>query len=388
MSDKKIVDLGKRRGLAAAKKVLKTLGIPIALAAAAAVLFLSARLLGNVAVSNITDGARAARTAFSKGGGFPYKLNSRAVRKVSAIGSGPLTLCDDSITILSASGKERFVGELDVSEPRAVVKNGRVLVYGSRSRVSLLYGKTEKLGEVTESGIIYAAALAKNGSFAVSYAGEENQSVLNAYNGRFKKEFQWNCRKDRITDVSISDDGNDLAAIAAGAENAEVYSRVLIFDAKASEPKADVKFEGTLFLKIIYSSSSKIIAVGDDRTVSFDENGGIIEEISYPPDALLSVSSDEKGNAAILFKELGGAKVGAVRFSKNGKRTYSVLLDDVPDSVAVRGRKTALAFGNETVFLSAKGREIKRIKTKNPVERVFFCGNKLYTVENGSIYKY
>ena len=69
MAEKKIISLQKKRNMLTAKKIFKIMRIPVVILAVAAALFLSARLMGNVAVSNITDGIRQVKTVFAKGGG-------------------------------------------------------------------------------------------------------------------------------------------------------------------------------------------------------------------------------------------------------------------------------------------------------------------------------
>ena len=54
MADKKIVDLNKFRNKKMAKKILGFMRIPIVVLVVVAALFLSARLLGNVATSNFS----------------------------------------------------------------------------------------------------------------------------------------------------------------------------------------------------------------------------------------------------------------------------------------------------------------------------------------------
>lgn len=388
MANKKIINLQKKRTAMTVKKVFKFLKIPIVILAVAAALFLSARLMGNVAVSNITDSIRQVKTVFTKSGGYPYSLEAFNLRKVVPIGGGPMIIYNDSSLVLNASGDKIFSSQLDYADSKVISKNGRALIYSTSSNAVILQSKTETLGTVTEDSPVLAADIADNGSFATSHASEEHQSVLNVYNNRLKKVFQWNCSKERIADISLSNNGKNIAVIAVGAENAEIYTRLIIFNVGDEEPKADIKYRGTLFLDIVYTASNKIIAAGDNRTVVLSKSGEAVDELVYSEDSILAVCSDDSGNTVVFYEEFGGSKTGVVRFSRSGKRSCSFTVDGIPDCIAAQGGRIALAFGEEIVVYSSNGKESKRIEASVAPSQVFFCSGTVYTVESGAIHKY
>lgn len=388
MADKKVIDLNKFRNKKLAKKIFVFLRIPIVILAVVAALFLSARLLGNVAVSNVTDTLRQTDELFKKGGGYPYSTDVSKFRKAAAIGSNPLIISDDSSLVLSSSAKEIFAMPLSYADSKVTTKNGRALIYSNSSNDVILQSKTEMLGSISEESPVVAAALSKNGYFATSHASEENQSVLSVYNNRFEKVFQWNCSQERIADISLSSNGKKLAVAAVGAENAEIYTRLLVFDINSAEPIVDSKYSGTLFLRVVYTASNKIIAAGDNRTVVITSKGEPVDELVYSEDSILAVCADDNGNTVVFYEEFGGAKTGMVRFSSTGKKTCTVTLDGIPDCVTAYGGKIAVANGNEITVYSSSGKETRTVEAANTVSEIFCCSGEIYTVENSSICKY
>lgn len=388
MADKKIVDLNKFRNKKLAKKIFVFLRIPIVILVVVAALFLSARLLGNVAVSNITDTLRQTSEIFEKGKGYPYSTDVSKFRKAVSIGSSPLIVYDDSGVVLSSSANEIFSLPLGSADSKVISKNGRALIYSNSSNDVILQSKTEKLGGITEEGAVVAAALSKNGYFATSHASEANQSVLTVYNNRFEKVFQWNCSQERIADISLSSNGKKLAVAAVGAENAEIYTRILVFDIKSAQPLVDSKYSGTLFLRVVYTASNKIIAAGDNRTVVITHKGDPVDELVYSEDSILAVCADDSGNTTVFYEEFGGAKTGMVRFSSSGKKTCTATLEGNPDCVTAYGGKIAVANGSEITVYSSAGKATRTVEAKNPVSEIFCCSGEIYTVENGSICKY
>ena len=388
MAEKKIIDLKKKRNAITVKKILKVLRIPLVVLVVAAALFLSIRLVGDVAVSNITDSIRQVKTVFTKSEGYPYPLDTLNFRNVVPVGGGPLVIYDDSTLVMNAAADEVFTMQLGYSDSKAVTRNGRALIYSPSSNEVILQSKTEKLGSITEGTPVTVAALSEKGGFATSHAADENQSILTVYNNRFKKIFQWNCSQEFITDISLSGNGKRVAVAATGVENAEIYTRIIIFDVKKTEPIADIKYSGTLFLRVVYTNSNRIIAVGDNKTVVHNKKGEVIDELVYSEDSLISVCADDSGNTTVCYEEFGGSKTGIARFSASGKKTCSIVIDGMPDCVAAHSGRIAVASGNNITVYSSNGKESKTIETESPVARIFICSGTVYTVESGSIHKY
>ena len=388
MADKKIVDLNKFRNKKLAAKIFNFLKIPLVLLAVVAALFLSARMLGNVAVSNATDSLRMVGELFRKGDGYPYTADISRLKKAVPIGNAPLLIYDDSSVVLSSSANEIFSLQLGSADSKVISKNGRALIYSNSSNDVVIQSKTENLGKITEDGAVVAAALAKNGYFATSYSTEVNQSILTVYNNRFDKVFQWNCSQERIADISLSSNGRKLAVAAVGAEDAEIYTRIIVFNINSSEPLADVKYQGTLFLKVAFTASNKIIAAGDNRTVVITSKGEAFDEIVYPEDSILAVCVDDNGNTAVFYEEFGGAKTGMVRFSSSGKKTCSETLEGIPDCVTAYGGKLAVANSGVINIYSSSGKITRTFETQSLPSEIFCCSGEIYTIEGGTVCKY
>ncbi len=388
MAEKKIINLNKERSVKRFKKLFKWIRIPLIVLIVAAALFLSARLMGNVAVSNITDSIRQMKTVFTNSVGYPYPLETLNFKGVVSMGGGPLIIYDDKTLTMNATADEVFSMPIGYADSKAVTRNGRALIFSPSSNEVVLQSKTEKLGSITEQNSVTVVALADNGGFATSHAANENQSVLSVYNNRFKKIFQWNCSQEFITDISLSSNGKKVAVAASGVENAEIYTRILIFDVDSDKPLADIKYTGTMFLRVIFTASNKVIAVGDNKTVVHNKKGEAVEELVYPEDSLIAVCADDNGNTTVCYEEFGGSKTGIVRYSDSGKKTCSIVIDEIPDCVAAYAGRIAVASGNTITVYSSNGKESKVIDTDAPVARMFICSGTVYTVEGGAINKY
>ncbi len=388
MAEKKIIDLKKVKNARLFKKIMRFARIPLVAVLAVAVLIFCARMLGSVAVSNVTDALNSVKLAVSSGEGYPYKLESLNVRELKMADGRPIVIYKDSSLVLDSTADTMLSCQLSAADSKAVVKNGRVLVYSNSSSDYIIHGKTEKLAEGKEDGNITVAALAKNGSFATSHSTSEVQSVLSVYNSRQKLVFRWNCANERIADIALSDNGKKVAVIAIGVENARFYTRLVVFNINDVEPIADIRHDGTLMLRVIYSSFNRIITVGDNKTLVHNRKGEVVDELAYSEDSIRAAVEDEKGNLLVAYSEFGGAKTAIVRFSDSGKRTCEIEVDGMPACFAMNGGKFAVSDENNITVFNSRGEEKNTVETGSPVIDFELSANSIYTFENGTVCKY
>lgn len=386
--DKTIINLSKVRKQLTTKKVFRLLKIPVVILVLFMAIFLSARLLGNVATSNITDAIRAIPSLFSRSGSFPYDSDSLTFRKADLIGNDIIILTTDNAKVISSAVKEREICQLDSADSKVITENGRALIFSNSSGKVTLHSKTEKLGSIEIDSTVNTAALADNGYFAVTYPSEKSQSIIEVRNSRFKKVFQWNCSKEFISAIGLSDNGKNVALAAINSQNAEIYSRLVVFSIRKEAPLVDLRFDGTTLLKVIFTSSDKIIAIGDNKTVVIDKRGKIISEEKYSESSLVATDSDDSGNTILCYREFGGSKFRLIRYLSSGKATCNQTIDYVPDSLSIRSSRFAVSSGNDIRIYSTKGAELKTITAENPVKSLLLSSNNVYTVESNSICKY
>lgn len=386
--DKTIIKLDKVRKKLTTKKLFRMMKIPLAVLVLIAAIFLSARLLGKVATSNVTDALRAIPSLFSHSGSFPYEIDSLNFRKVELIGNDLLLLSTDNAKVISSLVKERETALLDSADSKVITKNGRALIFSNTSGKLSLYSKTEKLHSYEVDSTVSTAALASNGYFAISYPKDNVQSYIEIIDNNLKTSFKWKCSKEFVTSMALSSNGKYVAFSAIGSKNAEIYSKLGLFSYKKDSPSVDLSFYGTTILNVVFTSSDKIIAIGDNQTVVVDKRGTILDKQVYPESSLVAFDSDDSGNTIICYKEFGGSRCRILRYSSIGKLTGNISVDFVPDAVSIKSSRFAVSSGSEIRTYSTKGAELKKLDAENPVRKLLISSNNIYTVEGSSICKY
>ena len=383
-----IVNLNRERFWLLLKKVLRALRIPLIVIAALGLLLLGVRLMGEVASSHLNDAAHDVRMLFSKGQGYPYTLEAYQTRHIAMIGRDPLVLTRESCTVLDGSADTVQVASLPCADSRAVIRNGRALIYSNTTGSLVMLSRSRQLLRQDVLSGVATAALAANGSYATVTAGEKSRSTVQVFNRRQALQFRWDCAQERISSVALSDNGKLVAVLAVGAENAEIYTRLLLFRTDGSAPLLEQRYPGTLMLKVLFTSAGRLVAVGDNQTVALTRKGDKVTVLTYTADSLNDVETDDSGDVLLCYDALGGAKATVVRLNAKGKKTCEITTEFAPSGYAVSCAGFALADGSRITAYSAKGVEKRAADAAGEVTQLLSAGRWIYTVENGVIRRY
>ncbi len=343
---------------------------------------------GEVRRSNFADIFRAIPATIGESRGFPFNEDELSLDKVMLIGDKPLIVSDSGVEVISQNGDSLYQLRLDWADTRVAPYHGRAFVYSNTTSKAYLMSRTVKLASFDEKKPIVTGTVGRNGAVALSYATDSAQSVVKVYSPRQKLVWQWECEKEYVSSLSLSSDNKKILVSALGVDNAEIYSRVLLFRTDKTEPQFDTVIKGTSILKVIYSKSGKIICVGDNKTVIFTSKGAVRQEMEYADDALYTIDSDDDGNVLLCYKEFGGSKLKAVRIPSMAFVFKEFEIDYMPESVDIKGDRIAFASGSAVEIYSSAGKLRKTYECDRDVKTVLISNTGIYTLENGSVCKY
>ena len=343
---------------------------------------------GEVRRSNFTDIFRSIPATIGESRGFPFNEDELSLDKVMLIGDKPLIVSDNGVEVISQNGDSLCQLRLDWADTRVASYHGRAFVYSNTTSKAYLMSRTVKLASFDEKKPIVTGTVGRNGAVALSYATDSAQSVVKVYSPRQKLVWQWECEKEYVSSLSLSSDNKKILVSALGVDNAEIYSRVLLFRTDKTKPQFDTVIKGTSILKVIYSKSGKIICVGDNKTVIFTSKGAVRQEMEYADDALYTIDSDDDGNVLLCYKEFGGSKLKAVRIPSMAFVFKEFEIDYMPESVDIKGDRIAFASGSSVEIYSSSGKLRKTYECDRDVKTVLISNTGIYTLENGSVCKY
>ncbi len=384
----KIIDFNNFSKNGKINNLLKKLRIPIAVLLVIILILLIYASVGETRRSNIADSFRAIPSSFGDSPGYPYSEDDLSLKKMLLIGDKPLVVTSTGVQVLSPDADELFNLHLEWGDTKAVSANGRALIFSNSSDKSFLISRTKELARFDADGVTYTGTVSKNGSVAVASRLDNVQSFVQVFNTRQKFMFAWECSKDYVSSLALSSNGKKIVVSAVGVENAEIYSRVILFKSGKDAPTFEKKYRGTCILKTVYTSGGKIIAVGDNKTIILNSKGKEIETIEYADDALFSVNNDLSGDTLVAYKEFGGSKIKVLIIPSFGKKNKGFELDYMPSCIEISKNKVYASIGNEVKAYAANGNIKKQYNCSSNVSSVHISSVGIYTVENGSICKY
>lgn len=387
-SDKNNINIKKEKQKATVKAYLRKMRIPIAILLVIGIIAVYYAAIGKVRRSNTADTFNAIPKTFGESAGYPYSEDVLALDKLMLIGDKPLVVSTTGVTVLSNDAAHLQDFHVDWADTRVASFNGRAFIYSNTACKAYLISRTKKLEDFEEKNPIKVACVGKDGTVAYSFAADNAQSVAKVFTPRGKLYFEWHCTKEYISSLALSDTGKKLVISAVGVNNAELYSRIILFKTSKKEADFDVKLPGTTVLRVFCSPAGKIVAVGDNRTVIFNGRGEKLTEITYADDALSYIDSDLKGSVLICYKEFGGSKIKVVTVPPSGKNLKEFELDYMPDSADIKGSKLAFVLGNEVIIYSTSGEKRSNYLCSGDVGTVLLSNSGIYTLENGSVCRY
>lgn len=349
--------------------------------------FLSARSAGNVTFSNITDGFR--QFFFSEHtSGYPYTNKDLTFREIKSIGNSVLLLNTDSAYVMTPSAKITAKIGLASADTKVKTSNGRALIYENSKNSVILTGKTEKLTEISFRDEILTAVIGESGAFAVAMKDEEACSKVVVYDQNSKEIFGWKFANERISDMAFSSNGKRFAVTVCSAENAVVYSRLVVFDVTKNEKIEDIRFDACMLLRVCYTSRGRLVAVGDSQYIIYNKDFQRVDGLEYSENTLASVSFDDNGNTVLAFTQSGTSHLSVVRHNASGKKTFSVMLEGSDAVLYADGSKTAVVCGEKVTVLNSSGETVKEITLDSVPDSVTYSSDDIFTIETGTVKKY
>ncbi len=168
-------------------------------------------------------------------GTYPLKINGTKILDLEEKGKGYYLSTDSSIYNFNNSGKMIDSFSHGYSQPVIRGTKTRLLVYGQgENSYFIRRGNENIIDEKTDYGIL-SGDISENGTYALATASDNFASSVSVCNKNGKQIFKWNCAKDLINSVALSDDGQKIAVSTVNSNVGKISSKVHIFSFKDSD---------------------------------------------------------------------------------------------------------------------------------------------------------
>ena len=348
-------------------------------------LFVAANRFGNITFSSIGDYFNGVLSGAKQGDGYPYYFESTTADDVKKINSDLLVLSSDSTFVLDATARKLSNIQHSYSAPLIDSCNGRAIMYDVGSVNYRVQSKTKVLYEGQTGQKIVTACVGKDGSVAISTRGESSASQLTVLNSNQKEVFKWDCAKENIISVDVSDNGKRAAVSVIGAENGELYSRVLMFDFKYKEPVYDINFSNQIVSSVEFVAGYKVVASGSN-VFCFIDKKGTRSDVDVSLNTLSRISVGENNVTAAVFSKYGSSSAKILKvYNNDGKEQFSTDINMAVRDISCEGRYISVLCDHQLINYNRNGKLVGNCEISSDGISCFTDGNNIYVLTTSSI---
>lgn len=273
--------------------------------------------------------------------GFPISVNGLAVKQIGLMGSEIAVAEDADFQLYNSRGTQRYSVDLNYAAPVFVTEDNRALVYdrgGNRMKICNRGGEVcskEIDGQILTCGL-------GGGRPAVATLSDSATSILTVYDSNLLEEvFVWKTAS-YITRVALSPNGRYVAVAVVNNDNGDIYSEVLVFDTKSTEPLFTNRYAGETILSLRFQNNSDILVVTDRSISGISGRDQLAFQTEFEYGTLSEVAIAENGNTALILSKVRDGKDYVILYDKDG---------DLIQEFSIDSNARGLALSNSTVFV-------------------------------------
>jgi len=252
------------------------------------------------------------------GPGFPVRMPAGTLEEVRALGSDIAVINGANLHLYSRSGRELLSAQRIGQGAVLLTEGNRMFTYTVNGQSFSVYFQNRLLLETEHDSPIRAAALGRQGNYAIVSSTMQWRSQLIVFTERFDERFRWNST-ELVAMVALCPSGNGVAAGSYATWRGELYSTVTVFDFdRGSDPAVSLNFDNEFILGLEYLSYGRIAVITDhglrvidtsaNRVVGYHDIGAGVIAFSRVGDGyvlLMSENPEYRAQTAILFGDRG-----------------------------------------------------------------------------------
>ena len=376
----------KKSKLRMSKKSKLTISVLFVLSAILLIVFTAAQNLGNMTVNTMVADVKAYFMSLGAGDGYQYDIDAKSVKDMKINNSNIYLMLSDKTTTLNSTAKEIMPQAHTYSNPAMKSKNSNFIIYDLDSNRFRIQQNTEIKHEGEASGRIMAAAIGKKSNYALGTYGDTVQSVLTVYDKNNEAVFIWNFKSERITDISLSDNGKFAAVSTIDALNGEINSKLYVFDFKSEDYVSCFDYNGTTLVKVDYVRKTDIVAIGDNLRSCILGNTERQKDYVYGSDQLSGYSVTDDGRSTLVLSRYGSAALSKLNvYSKKNEQEFSLNFEKEVKWADSDEKYTAVLFETEVITYNKKGEKLATQTFEGEPIRVAVDGKRTYVLTTSGL---
>ncbi len=387
MKDKKRKTKKKNKKTLAHDKFVNVIKAVCIILVVLVLLFVAADRFGNITFSSVGDYFGTLVSGAKSGEGYPYYFESSSAESVKKINSDLFVLTDSTTFVLDSTAKKFGETQHSYSQPLVLTSNGRAVMCDVGGTSYCVFSKTKKLYDSNADQKIITASIGKDGSVAIATRGDNSMSELTVYNKNRKEVFKWECAKENIIAVDVSDNGNKAVVSVVGAENGELYYKVIIFDFRYSEKISEYSFGSKSVSAVNFIGSNKILVTGKEVFSVIGKKDKYDEDLSL--NTLSRVYTSDNNITVAVFSKYGSSTSKIIKvYSATAKELFTVELDSGVRSVSCDSGYVSVLTDRQLLNYTVRGKQVGTYNISSDGVSCFSDGGNTYVLTTSSVVAY
>lgn len=374
---------GKKQSGADVKRLFKVLGLSllIVLLLLAAVHFIARYtdwdLFGAKSQSDVQDGVI-------------YKVDADTVRMMSPYGGGVALLTNSSVLYLDASGREIESNKHIFATPEMRLNDKTVFLYDKGGTGCRLEKNASVYREFTAPGVVTCGAVGKKDNYAFSLDNHEGyQSHIFVYSFKGDKQFEWGSASDYCFRMALSDSGNRLAVCVLGVENAEYYSKVMLFSFNSGQPAYTVKFPGKTVFDIDFISGRKVAVYTDGGVFILDGDGAMTAAQEYASNEIEYACVTPSGLNCTAVMPYGNEQAPQVTvFDASHKKLFTHSYGTLISGITASDNYVGVVMFDKVQIINRSDKVLGDVDVGETCDRSLIVGSNLFILAGSGLHRY
>ncbi len=194
--------------------------------------------------------------------------------------------------------------------------------------------------------------------------------------------------KENIVAIDISDNGKLAAVSVVGAENGELYSRVLIFDFSYEEAVSEFDFGSDIISGVNFLKGDTLLITGEN-VFSIVKNKTDKQDEDLSLNSLSRISVSDNNVVAAVLSKYGSSSAKILNvYNRNGEKLFTVDIASAVKSVSCDNQRVSVLTDSELICFDMKGNEVSGHSVESDGIRCFSDGTYTYVYSTSKISAY
>ncbi len=320
---------------------------------------------------------------------FPIAVSTDAVISSDILNDGVILITSENVVVYDSKGRENYTVPHIYSKPGMSVNDDKAIVFDRGGMSYMLLGKKEVISEGEAVNKILCGYYGEDDTYALATLGDKTTSTLSVYNKKNEVIFKWNCSKEYISSVTVSDNGKYIGVCVMGAENGEIFTTVYFFGVEYKEPLATYKIKGAVPMSVEFTEKDILTVITDIGIYSLSKDSSEAKNLlGYYSSEFTCCDISRKGDYLVALAKYGSKNVFEINmYNSSGEKETTISVDGQVKSSYITDKYIVILVDNQVLVYNFKGKLISTISCKGEPLSLLPTDDFIYIESLDKIYR-